>query len=143
MSRRKTKRKNPWEQLLDVCAANKDLSVRVEYTSQDLELTITKKVISKVPTTIVVIAPKTHPDGKLRRFVGVAQKCPEDAYLKDKGRAIAAGRALKAFNDYIAKGEDSFNEVYSSSDELTEAIVFGEIPNLVEIAEDLILDVRR
>lgn len=139
-SRKKQERKTPWAQLMDLCASNDNFNVRVEYTTQDLTLKVTKKVINSVPTTIVVIVQKTSQDGKLRRFIGISQKSPNDPFSKEKGRTIAAGRALKAAKDYLVNGDNAKHDVFTSEDETVEVLVFGNVPDGVSIVEDLLIN---
>jgi hypothetical protein len=98
----------------------------VAYVIADIELTKSGQCVYDAATTVVVIY------GNDCRYVGVSQCSPLDDYSKEKGREIAAGRALKAM--WRRWADDSYKPFAVEANDVRDVEVFGEVPLLVQYA---------
>lgn len=100
------------------------IKAKVLYTEADLDLTVTDQLIPNAKTTVVVI------ENEESRYVGVAQCGPRDEYNRNKGREIAAGRALKMLTRHVENPNLNPSDVWQTSLDLgaEKAIIYGDIP---------------
>jgi len=109
------------------------IKARVSYFSADLEFTNSGRYFENRPATIVSIWNGND------RYIGISQCGPKEVYSKERGREIAAGRALKAMALHIEKGHEP-DDVWTINGQ--EVNVYGAIPETVhdEIPNGAIFD---
>jgi len=118
-----------WEHIRDT-----KMKCRVHYFKSDLKYSVTDKVFKDVPTVAVIL---WNDDC---RYIGVAQCSPKDSHSPEKGREIAAGRALKALLRHV---EDPNTQPFGYGVEEAAphraVTLYGKVPDTIPGLDDKLM----